>query len=286
MRRPRLKDALNALSALALIPATVYVILCAACWAMQESMIYPRIEANQGVPDGPSRDDVEQVWTPLDGASDGTKIEAWFILGDGRSAENPGPAAIFFHGNGALIDYSLDFADVYTRLGCSVLLPEYRGYGRSGGTPSQAGITHDMRRFRDWLDARPEVDKARVIYHGQSLGGGVAAALSESRPPAAIVLQSTFTSVSAMANGIGVPSFLVRHPYRTDETLPRLRVPTLIIHGAQDRIIPVAHGRRLHEIAAGSRYVEMEGGHNDLPRDWGAFRDLIAEFLRSNGLAR
>lgn len=264
-------------------PLLIYFGVCSGCWLMQESMIFPRELASRGAPDGPTGEDIERVWIPIDGDA-GAQVEAWFIPGDNRSAQSPGPAIIFFHGNGALIDYSLDFADMYTRHGFSVLLPEYRGYGRSDGLPTQAGITRDMTQFRDWLDARPEVNRARVIYHGQSLGGGVAAALAEERPPAALILQSTFSSIAAMANGIGLPSFLVKHPYRTDRTLEQLRVPTLIMHGSTDTIIPAWHGRRLHEIATGSTYVEMEGGHNDVPRDREAFGGEVMGFLGKNGL--
>lgn len=280
MRTTRKQLALITLATLAIVPIAAYTALCGACWWMQDSMIFPNVEANQGAPAGPSRADIEQVWIPLDGAANGARVEGWFIAGRGRRVGNPGPAVVFFHGNGALIDYSLDIADLYTQLGCSVLLPEYRGYGRSGGAPTQAGITRDMELFRDWLDARPEVDRSRVIYHGQSLGGGVAAALAESRPPAALILQSTFTSITAIARTIGMPGFLVRHPYPTDMTLAHLHIPMLIIHGDQDRIIPPTHGRRLHEIAAGSRYVELNGGHNDLPHDWAAFGELIEQFMK------
>lgn len=255
-----------------------------AAWIMQDQAIFPTGFANQRVPSGPPRPDIERVWVQIDPAAPENRVEAWFLPGIGRSASSPGPAVMFFHGNGTLIDYSLDYADLYTGLGVSVLLPEYRGYGRSGGSPSQRGIAADMVRFREWLDARAEVDPTRIIYHGQSLGGGVAADLAAVRPPAALILQSTFTSVTAIALRFGVPPFVLRHPFRTDQVLPRLRCPMLIVHGREDEIIPVLHGRRLHELAPRSRYAELDGRHNDFPRDWDEFGELIGGFLGEAGL--
>lgn len=261
--------------------ATIYVVLCGVVWAMQDRFVFPCDLANQGTPAGPEREGIEQFWLPID---DGGRVEAWFIPGTGRSADAPGPAVVFFHGNGALIDYSLDVADLYLARGASVLLPEYRGYGRSGGAPSQDAIVADMIRFCDALAARTEVDPAAIVFHGQSLGGGVAAALSEHRRPAAIVLQSAFVNLTSMFGRYGVPSFLVSNPFRNDRALARAGIPTLILHGADDEVIPIHHGRRLHEVIIGSHLVVLPGGHNDQPHDWAEFDHTVAEFLQACGV--
>lgn len=261
----------------------VYAALLAAAVLLQEAIIFPtalaRFNAHPTPPPG-----VERVWLPIDDGDPSRQVEAWFVAGDGRSAESPGPAVMFFHGNADLIDRAVDIADLYTRLGVSVLLPEYRGYGRSAGRPSQRRITDDMVRFRDWLDARPEVDPRRIIYHGQSLGAGVAAALGDQRPPAAFILQSPFKSIASMMRRYGVPAFLARHPFRVDRTLTRLNLPTLIIHGARDEVIPVSHGRSLHKMLPGSRYVEPDAGHNDLAIFSHECVSAVEGFLRANDL--
>lgn len=255
--------------------ASVYAVFCIAACSLQDSMVFPRHVANQGTPAGPPRSGIEQHWLDIDGA----RIEAWYIPAPGRTAENPGPAVMFFHGNGALIDYSLNIADIYTSLGVSVLLPEYRGYGRSGGRPSEGGIAADMIRWHDWLAKQPGVNTDQVIYHGQSLGGGVAGALSRSHPPAALILHSTFTSITAIAAHMGVPAFLVRNKFHTDEVLKSYQGPLLIMHGLQDTAIPVAHGRELARIAATHAiYIEGPGGHNDYPDDL-ELRRIIKDFL-------
>lgn len=106
----------------------------------------------------------------------------------------------------------------------------------------------DAVRFRDWLTAQPEVD-GRIIYHGLSLSGGVAAALATERPPAPLILECTFTSMEAMAHRHLLPGFLCRHPFRTDRVIAQLNCPILIMHGRRDNTIPVTHGHRLHDLA-------------------------------------
>jgi hypothetical protein len=195
-------------------------------------------------------------------------------------------AVILAHGNGELIDDNFPWMARYLDLGVSVLLPEYRGYGRSGGSPSQAAITADMERFYDWLVQRAEVDPARVMFHGRSLGGGVMAALAAARTPAAMILESTFTSVASIWTRALLPPFLCRHPFRTDAVMEKYRGPVLVFHGTRDEVIPVRHGRRLHESIPQSRYVEMPAGHNDFPPDPEAYWSAIRAFLHDNGLRR
>jgi fermentation-respiration switch protein FrsA (DUF1100 family) len=89
---------------------------------------------------------------------------------------------------------------------------EYRGYGRASGTPSQAALVADGARFYDWLAARPEVDRRRIVLQGTSLGGAIATAVAAERKPAALVLECTFTSMGALAHGYGLPTVLCKHP--------------------------------------------------------------------------
>ena len=195
----------------------------------------------------------------------GGSVEAWFSPTLAASPDNPAPAVIFCHGNAEIIDQHAAMVAGYRKLGCSVLLPEYRGYGRCAGTPSEKGIVADVIRFHDLLAEREDVDASRIIIHGRSLGGGVAAQLAARRTPAVLILESTFTSVAIMAHRYLVPTFIARHPFRTDHVIPELDVPILIFHGTRDRIIPVKHGRQLRDLTPGARYIEYDCGHNDFP---------------------
>ena len=222
------------------------------------------------------------------GIEGGGQVEAWFIPAPGVSAERPGPAVVFFHGNGEIIDWQEEIVAAYRRLGCSVLLPEYRGYGRSAGKPSEKEICADAVRFYDELIKRADVDKSRIVFHGRSLGGGVAADVSTQRKPAALILQSTFKNVAGMAWRVGAPPFLVRHPFRTDRAIANAGFPVLMFHGSRDGIVPVSHGRRLHALVPHSIYVEYECGHNDFPglANEEAYWSEIRDFLSRNGIVK
>jgi fermentation-respiration switch protein FrsA (DUF1100 family) len=263
-----------------LLLAGGYVVWCGMLFALQERLIFPRDMAGPAV-HGPTHRDIESVWIT---AADGSRVEAWFWPGEGRSVEAPGPAVIFTHGNAELIDHCTDHVWRYVSWGVSVLLPEYRGYGRSQGKPSQDAILADMTQFYDWLAQRPEVDPSRIIFHGRSLGGGVLAVLCEKREPAALILESTFTSIASFCRRYGVPAFLCRHPFYVDRVVERLDRPMLIMHGKNDDIIPVRHGRRLRDLARHAAYVEFDAHHNDFPGDWETYWAVLRSFLDEHGL--
>jgi fermentation-respiration switch protein FrsA (DUF1100 family) len=219
---------------------------------------------------------------PCDG---GGHVEAWFVPARSDTGGRR-PVIVYFHGNAEIIDHQQAVVAGYRRLGCSVLLPEYRGYGRSAGKPSQRAILADNVRFFDELVERPEVDAARIVFHGRSLGGAVAADLAMKRKPAALVLESTFTSVASMAHRYAAPEFLVTNPYRTDRVVATIGVPVLSFHGTRDTIIPVAHGRELARLAPGIVYREYDCGHNDFPGDANAsaYWAEIESFLAAHGI--
>jgi fermentation-respiration switch protein FrsA (DUF1100 family) len=216
----------------------------------------------------------------------GGQVVAWLIPALPLESGKPAPLVVYFHGNAEIIDYQDTIVSGYRRLGCSVLLPEYRGYGRSAGKPSEAAIVADAVKFYDEVMKRPDIDSSRVIFHGRSLGGGPAAALAARRMPRALVLESTFTSVTAMASKYFAPSFLVKNKFQTDRVLPALSIPVLILHGTNDDIIPVAHGRKLSKLARHGTYIEYNCKHNDFPGDGNeeAYWGEVARFLRGAGV--
>ncbi len=268
--------------------AMVYVGMGGVLACSQTSLIYPRHMIGPPMPDADIPAFVERLWIDVpaggNGAGSGWRVEAWFISGEGRTAQSPGPAAVLLHGNGELIDHNLATAAMYTKMGISVFQPEYRGYGRSTGTPGQKAITEDLLRFPAMLSARPEVDPARLVYHGESLGTGYACVLASHHPPRALILNSPFRSVAAMAARFLMPGFIVTSPLRSDDVLAKDIAPVLIFHGVQDEVVPIAHGRALAKIAPRCEMVELNCGHNDLPPDWNAYESRITAFLQSSGV--
>lgn len=261
-----------------LCAALAYSVSCTTLVLLQDQMIFPGAGEPMPMSDPPSRPGV--VVSKLAIATGG-EVEAWFLPAPGVTAQQPGPAVIFCHGNAELIDHQDYYVNRYHALGVSVLLPEYRGYGRSAGQPSQKGIGEDMVRFYDQLLERPEVDRTKIVYHGHSLGGAVACDLASRRLPRALILHSTLVNMKAFAHRYLVPGFLVRHPFRNDEVVAGLDIPVLIFHGGRDEVIPVEHGRRLAALARNGKYVEYDCGHNDWPGKGNEsdFWTRIGEFL-------
>lgn len=221
--------------------------------------------------------DLERWW--IDTAEG--RVEAFFVPGAGVSAERPGPLLIYAHGNAEVIDPLPAWLQPYRVMGISVLMPEYRGYGRSAGSPSESAIRDDLIAFHDRAVARPEVDRARVVLHGVSLGGGAISLLARARPPSAVVLQSTFTSVADLAwEMFRAPRFLVSERFDSIDAHRAARRPTLILHGTRDDLIPVEHARRMHAAIPGSELVTCDAGHNDLPPERFDYWGTLERFLR------
>jgi len=255
--------------------------------ALQRLLVFPRFAMRTPASDaGAGVLGLDRWWIDLDGGGGGGggRVEAWFLPGNGVSAERPGPLVIFAHGNGELIDFWPDALAPYREMGVSVLLPEYRGYGRSAGSPSEKTIASDFVAFHDLAVARPEVSAARVVLHGRSIGGGAVCALAAQRRPAALVLQSTFTSLADVTRRFLLPRFLVLDPFDNVEVVRALDAPVLVVHGRTDTLIPPAHAEALARAAgARGRLAWFDGGHNDTPEPR-LYWEEVRRFLADSGL--
>ncbi len=241
-------------------------------FTMQRRLMYPR----PPVPPFSVAEGVEGLEVLRLGPDE--NVEAWYL--PPLAGSGPTAALIFTHGNGELIDYWAEEFQVVGEWGVAVLLVEYPGYGRSGGSPSQESITRTMLAAYDALVARPEIDPARIVAYGRSLGGGAACALARQRQVAALILESTFTGVRPLARRAGVPGWLVLDPFDNLATVSEFEGPILVIHGDRDRIVPADNGRRLHEAASNSELHLLPCGHNDCPRPWAR----VERFLEESGL--
>lgn len=239
---------------------------------LQQQVVFPAPGPRGPAPDLEARG-AERVWLE----SGGARVEAWFLPARG-AAPPSGALIVYAHGNGELIDDWLDDFETPRGWGVSTLLVEYPGYGRSSGTPSEASLKAAMTAAFDWGVTRPGVDPARVIGWGRSVGGGAVCALARERALAALVLESTFTSVRSLAQRLGLPGFLVRDPFDSLAVIATFPRPVLIVHGEVDDMIPVAHAHALRGEAADARLVIEPGcGHNDCPRPWAAVRAFLGE---------
>jgi uncharacterized protein len=221
-------------------------------------------------------------------AEDGTQLHGWWY-GAGANA----PAVLLLHGNAGNIQDRIPLALGYLQRGISILLLDYRGYGRSDGRPTERGLTADAFAGIGWL-ANQAGDPGHIVVHGRSLGGAVGArALVEWQERAdgsvaGLVLDSSFTSLEEIGRTTYpfLPGLLLRRirgRFDTPAALARLALPVLVVHGSEDRLVPVAMGRELHARApAGAEWFEVRGAdHNDLHLVGGsAYFDRIARFVR------
>ena len=214
--------------------SVLYVAWCTTLFFYQDKMLFPADLAAEPMPMRYSDSTVE-LTRDIPG---GGKVIAWFIPAFDVGTGRPPPLVIFFHGNAEIIDHQQDTIERYRRMGCSLLLPEYRGYGRSDGTPSETAIVDDALYFHALALERSDFDKTRIFFHGRSLGGGPAAQLAARRRPRLLILESTFKSAAAMAHKYYAPAFITRNPFRTDRVLASLDIPVLIFHGTNDNLIP------------------------------------------------
>lgn len=250
-----------------------YLVYAAMLFFVQRDMIFPGADRPATAALAPPAA-AEQWWLETPEG----RVEAWFFAAPGASEKAPKPAVIFAHGNGGLVGLQDSLVRHYRQMGLSVLLPEYRGYGRSAGTPSEAGIVADFAAFYDRLAARPEVDSTRIVFHGYSLGGAVVASLARERRPAALILQSTFTRLADFAASFLAPALLLRDDFDTMEVLDELDVPVLVVHGRADGTIPYPMGEALAAQAAQAELLSHDGGHGPVPdaqRFWRAVRALL-----------
>lgn len=251
-----------------------YVAMISGC---QRAILFPTRVLPDVSGDGPPPG-VERLTRQIDDGDPTKVVEAWLMPGVG---EGPRPIVIFAHGNGEVIDLWPIEMQHYVDRGLSVLMVEYRGYGRSAGRPSQRDIVDDFVYFHDQVLARNDIDAARVIIHGRSIGGGVGTQLAAQREPVGLILESTFTSVADVASGFFVPRFLVRDPFDVERVLRTATYPVLIAHGTADTVVPVQHAERNHATAQNSRLLLFDGaGHCAIfPTEscWSAIDQLLAD---------
>lgn len=222
----------------------------------------------------------EEVWIRAD---DGVRLHAWWVppaRGEGCGA------VLFLHGNAGHLAGRAFVARRLAASGRAALLLDYRGYGRSEGSPDEEGLGRDALAAHRHLVEDRDVAPERLVVAGHSLGAAVAARLATRRPAAGVVLTGAFTSVPELGAELygWLPDAVFRGwPTQRFETRARaaeLTLPALVARGARDRVVPREQTRAVHRALAGpARWHEAPGaGHNDLWDDEG-FWDALLPFL-------
>lgn len=194
--------------------------------------------------------------------ADHVQLDGWFL-----PVAEPRGVVLFFHGNAGNISHRLDSLSIFHELGLSVLIFDYRGFGRSEGGISEEGSYRDAEAAVRYLMAERDVPLRNIVYFGRSLGGAIAAHLAMKVMPAGVILESTFTSVPDLAAQLYslLPVRLIsRFSYNVKKYLESVSCPVLIVHSVDDEIIPVQHGRDLLATANEPReFLAIHGSHNE-----------------------
>jgi hypothetical protein len=254
--------------------ASVLTFLAGCGTALERGLIYHPSPTLEGTPAafGLAFEDVEVT------TADGVEIHGWLVPG-------PRPATLlYFHGNAGNISHRLPKIEAFhNRLGLSILIFDYRGYGRSKGVPGEEGTYSDARAMRAWIAERTSDP---VVYLGASLGAAVATALATEEPPAALVLEAPFVSVQAMASAtLPGSGWLFRTRYDTLGRISRVGAPLLVLHGDADEVVPYRQGRAIFDAAAGPKaFAAIPGAHhNDAHKVGGdAYWEAWSAFLTAN----
>jgi fermentation-respiration switch protein FrsA (DUF1100 family) len=237
----------------------------------------------------PTAYDGGEAWHPLGieyqdvdfHAADGTRLHGWYF-------PHPTPRAVvlFAHGNAGNIAGRTEVARRLHRLGASLLLFDYRGYGRSEGSPHEAGLMQDARAARAQLAKLAGVEEAEIVLMGRSLGGAVVVELAARDGARGLILESTFTNLPDMS-AIHYPwlpvRLLLRNRFDSLEKMPDYHGPLLQSHGNADRVVPLGLGRQLFEAGPqvegeGKEFFLIQGGdHNDFPPP--AYYEQLDRFL-------
>jgi pimeloyl-ACP methyl ester carboxylesterase len=241
--------------ALALVVG-LYALACLALFTLQRALLFPPAEKTATIA-------VESTIAPLTlRAGDGVEAHALWL-----TASAPAPVLVWFHGNGEDLGGDLERARVLQREGIASLVVEYRGYGlsKASGAASEAGLYADAQAA---LDALPKLGVAasRIVLVGRSLGTGVATEMASRGRGSKLVLISPYTSIPDVA-ALEYPIFpvhlLARDRFETANKAPSITIPTLIIHGDRDELIPHSMGALLATRFPHARLLTLSGGHHD-----------------------
>jgi fermentation-respiration switch protein FrsA (DUF1100 family) len=265
----------------ALAVVVLLALLVGLLWAVQRRLVYlpddgPVPAAADAVPGGR---DVRLT------TADGLQLGAWFVPGRDAGA----PAVLVANGNGGHRGLRAPLARALSSAGLAVLLFDYRGYGGNPGSPSEEGLALDVRAARSWLLEEAGVPADRLLYYGESLGCAVVTGLAVEHPPAGLVLRSPFADLAAVGSHhypFLPVRLLLRDRYPVAEQVAEVRVPTTVVHGGADTIVPPEQSRRVADAAARlHRRVEVPGAdHNDaVLLDGAALVDAVVELAALTG---
>ncbi|MBI3832710.1 MAG: alpha/beta hydrolase [Planctomycetes bacterium] len=293
---------------LGVIAICTYIATCLGIAAFQRSLIYFPHKPYDATPRefGIAYEDVQLI------TEDGIRISAWWVpsatpkpttdndttfksnppssplgKGGGGADDLANPIFIFFHGNAGNISHRIDKLMDLRQRGISTLIVDYRGYGKSEGTPTETGLYRDADAAWKYLTETKQISLNRIVLFGESLGGAVAIDLAARKNPAALVVECTFNHLADVGHVhyplVPVSWFLIDR-FDSVSRIPRVKCPKLILHSSEDRLVPIRLARQLFDAAAPPKlFIITPGDHNGAGFSYGPqYGDAMMAFLRDN----
>lgn len=258
-----------------------YLLLALALFLFQSRMIFIPITDLMITP-GQAGLDYEDVVIPV---SDGAAIHGWYFRSAADSPQTSLKVVMLCHGNAGNISHRLETAEFIMHQGADILLWDYRGYGRSTGSPTEQNLYDDADACFNWLQSDKGFRPQDIIIFGRSLGGAVAIDLARRERSGGLVVESAFTTAADMGHKVFpfLPvRWLLRFKFNSIDKIGDVNVPIVVAHSPNDEIVPYKMGRALFEAAtAPKRFVKLSGGHNERhyfsdPAYIAAWRDMLA----------
>lgn len=193
-------------------------------------------------------------------SKDGIGLHGWFVPSDSSDV-----TVLYIHGNAGNISGRLDTIQLLHEIGVNVFIFDYRGYGKSGGRPTEKGVYGDAEAAWNYLINERKIPADHLVVMGRSLGGSIAAWLAARKNPIAAVIESTFISAAELGSDLypWLPvGLLLEHEFNTFENLEKIEAPLFMAHSKDDQVVPYVHGESLFELVKEPKtFVELEGPH-------------------------
>ncbi len=262
------------------VPAALYIGVVAKLYAAQDRILFQPARGPMNVADA----GIPGLAAVTLQTADGLRLTAWYKAGAaGR------PVIVYFHGNSGNLDDRVERLRLFDRFGWGELFVEYRGYGPNPGVPSEAGFSQDALAAYAFLQGA-QVPAQNIVLYGESLGTGVAVRLATARKVGAVVLDSPYVSIAAVAQErywFLPAALLIKNPFLLRARIDGIHAPLLVMQGALDYVVPPAQGAAVFEAALPPKvfWSGPETYHFNVLESGGAavMRDFVRKYVPGAG---
>ncbi len=243
------------------IAISIYLLLALLIYLFQDRMVFLSNLPGRAIEASPSDIGLNYEDVSLT-TSDNERLHGWYV-----PATNPRGTLLFFHGNAGNISHRLDSIKTFHELDLDILIIDYRGYGLSTGKASEKGTYLDAQAAWDYLVDTRGIPADRIIIFGRSLGGAIGTWLGVQNTPAAVIIESSFSSGVDIARRLYpfLPvHLLTRLQYPVADYASQLNCPVLVVHSRHDEIIPFSMGQAIYAaVKQEKKFLELRGDHNN-----------------------